>query len=51
MNLDKAPMTLELNLLGKVIRKVNISADVAVIAVVGSGMRGIKGIAAKYSER
>jgi aspartate kinase len=47
VDLDKAAMTLELNLLGKVIRKVNISADVAVIAVVGSGMRGIKGIAAK----
>ena len=47
VDLDKAAMTLELNLLGKVIRRVNISADVAVIAVVGSGMRGIKGIAAK----
>jgi aspartate kinase len=46
-DLDKATTTLELNLLGKVIKQVNVSDDVAVIAVVGSGMRGIKGVAAK----
>jgi aspartate kinase len=46
-DLDKATTTLELNLLGKVIKQVNISDDVAIIAVVGSGMRGIKGVAAK----
>lgn len=45
--LDKAVNILELNLLGKVIKKVNVNDDVAVIAVVGSGMRGIKGVAAK----
>ncbi|MGI0014897.1 MAG: ACT domain-containing protein, partial [Nitrososphaera sp.] len=43
----KATTTLELNLLGKVIKQVNVNDDVAVIAVVGSGMRGIKGVAAK----
>lgn len=46
-DLDKATTALELNLLGKVIKQVNVSNDVAVIAVVGSGMRGIKGVAAK----
>ena len=45
--LDKATNLLELNLLGKVIKKVSVNDDVAVIAVVGSGMRGIKGVAAK----
>jgi aspartate kinase len=46
-DLDKATTTLELNLLGKVIKQVKVNDDVAVIAVVGSGMRGIKGVAAK----
>lgn len=46
-DLDKATTTLELNLLGKVIKQINVNDDVAVIAVVGSGMRGIKGVAAK----
>ena len=46
-DLDKATTTLELNLLGKVIKHIDVSDDVAVIAVVGSGMRGIKGVAAK----
>jgi aspartate kinase len=46
-DLDKAAITLEMNLLKKVINHVNINDDVAVIAVVGSGMRGIKGVAAR----
>lgn len=46
-DLDKAAITLEMNLLKKVISQVNINDDVAVIAVVGSGMRGIKGVAAR----
>lgn len=46
-DLDKATTTLELSLLGKVIKQINVVDDVAVIAVVGSGMRGIKGVAAK----
>ena len=36
-----------MTLLDKVIKNVRVNEDVAVIAVVGSGMRGIKGIAAK----
>jgi len=46
-DLEKATTALELNLLGSIIKKVNVNDDVAVIAVVGSGMRGIKGVAAK----
>jgi aspartate kinase len=46
-DLDKATTTLELSLLGKVIKQINVNDDVAVIAVVGSGMRGIQGVAAK----
>lgn len=45
--LDKAITTLDLNLLGKVVKRVVINNDVAVIAVVGSGMRGLKGVAAR----
>jgi aspartate kinase len=45
-DLDKAITTLDLNLLGKVVRQVSVNDDVAVVAVVGSGMRGIKGVAA-----
>jgi aspartate kinase len=45
-DLDRATTTLDLNLLGKVVKQVNVNDDVAVIAVVGSGMRGIKGVAA-----
>jgi aspartate kinase len=46
-DLDKAIMTLELNFLGKLIKRIDVSENVAVIAVVGAGMRGIKGVAAK----
>src|ERR687886_1998392 len=46
-DLDRATTALELSLLGKVIKHVNVNDDVSVIAVVGSGMRGIKGVAAK----
>lgn len=45
--LEKATSTLELSLLGRVIKKIDVKEDVAVIAVVGSGMRGIKGVAAR----
>ena len=46
-DLDRAITALELNLLGNTIKKLNINEDVAVIAVVGSAMRGIKGVAAR----
>ena len=46
-DMDKAIITLELNFLGKLIKRINVSENVAVIAVVGLGMRGIKGVAAR----
>src|SRR6266487_841939 len=46
-DLDTAITTLDLTLIDKVIKNVKVNEDVAVIAVVGSGMRGIKGVAAK----
>lgn len=46
-DLETAITTLDLTLLDKVIKNVRVNEDVAVVAVVGSGMRGIKGIAAK----
>jgi aspartate kinase len=46
-DLDSAITTLDMTLLDKVIKNVRVNEDVAVIAVVGSGMRGIRGVAAK----
>ena len=46
-DLDTATTTLDMTQLDKIIKNVRVNEDVAVIAVVGSGMRGIKGIAAK----
>ena len=46
-DLGRAITSLELKLLGKVIKHLSILEDVSIVAVVGSGMRGIKGIAGK----
>lgn len=46
-DLDKAVNALEMNLLGKIIKKVDVTVDVSIIALIGSGMRGIAGVAAK----
>lgn len=46
-DLDKAVNSLELNLLGKVIKTINVTDNVAIIAAVGSGMRGTKGVASR----
>ncbi|MFQ5940277.1 MAG: aspartate kinase [Nitrososphaerales archaeon] len=46
-DLDRAVNSLELNLLGKVIKTINVTDNVAIIAAVGSGMRGIKGVASR----
>lgn len=46
-DLDRAVNTLEMNLLGKIIKKVDVTADVAIVALVGSGMRGTVGVASK----
>ncbi len=46
-DLDKAVNVLEMNLLGKIIKKLDVTIDVAIIALIGSGMRGIVGVASK----
>jgi aspartate kinase len=46
-DLDKAVNALEMNLLGKIIKKVDVTVDVSIIALIGSGMRGIVGVASK----
>ena len=46
-DLDRAVNTLEMNLLGKVIKKIDVTVDVAIIALIGSGMRGMVGVASK----
>ncbi|HET6458267.1 MAG TPA: aspartate kinase [Nitrosopumilaceae archaeon] len=46
-DLDKAVNALEMNLLGKIIKKVDVTIDVSIIALIGSGMRGIVGVASK----
>ena len=46
-DLDEAVNTLEMNLLGNLIKKVDVTIDVSIIALIGSGMRGIVGVASK----
>lgn len=46
-DLDRAVNTLEMNLLGKMIKKIDVTADVSIIALIGSGMRGTVGVASK----
>jgi aspartate kinase len=46
-DLDKAVSALEMELLGKIIKKLEITTNVAIIALIGSGMRGTIGVAAK----
>ncbi|MCH7649486.1 MAG: ACT domain-containing protein, partial [Thaumarchaeota archaeon] len=46
-DLDKAVSTLEIELLGKIIKKLEVTIDVSIIALIGSGMRGTVGIASK----
>lgn len=46
-DMDKAVNALEMNLLGKIIKKVDVTVDVSIVALIGSGMRGIAGVASK----
>jgi len=46
-DLDKAVSALEMELLGKIIKKLEITTNVAIIALIGSGMRGTVGVASK----
>jgi len=46
-DLDKAVSSLEMELLGKIIKKLEVTPDVAIVAIIGSGMRGTVGVASK----
>ncbi len=46
-DLDKAVSTLEMELLGKIIKKLEVTTNMAIIALIGSGMRGTIGVASK----
>ena len=46
-DLEKAVNTLEMNLLGKIIKNIEITQNASIIAVIGSGMKGTVGIASK----
>lgn len=46
-DLDKAVSTLEMELLGKIIKKLEVTTNMAIIALIGSGMRGTVGVASK----
>ena len=45
--LEKAVNVLEMELLGNIIKKLEVTTDVAIIALIGSGMRGTVGVASK----
>ena len=46
-DLDKAVSSLEMELLGNIIKKLEVTTNVAIIALIGSGMRGTVGVASK----
>ena len=46
-DLDKATNSLEMELLGKIIKKLEVTTNVAIIALIGSGMRGTVGVASR----
>ncbi len=46
-DLDRAVGTLEVELLGKIIKKLDITTNMAIIALIGAGMRGTVGVASR----
>ena len=46
-DLDRAVNVLEMELLGKIIKKLEVTTNVSIIALIGSGMRGTVGVASK----
>ncbi len=46
-DLDRAVNILEMELLGKIIKKLDVTTGVSIIALIGSGMRGTVGVASK----
>ena len=47
ITVDRAVNALELELLGSIIKKLEVTSDVAIVALIGSGMRGTVGVASK----
>lgn len=46
-DLDRAVSALEMDLLGRIIKKLEVTTDVAIVALIGSGMRGTVGVASR----
>lgn len=46
-DLDRAVNTLEMELLGKIIKKLDITTNMTIIALIGAGMRGTVGVASR----
>lgn len=46
-DLDRAVNALEMKLLGKIIKKLDVTTSMSIIALIGSGMRGTVGVASK----
>ena len=46
-DLDRAVNALELRLLGKIIKRLDVTIDMTIVALIGSGMRGTTGVASK----
>ena len=46
-DLEKAVTALEMNLLGKTVKKIDTTPNASIIAVIGSGMRGTVGVASR----
>ncbi len=46
-DMNRAVNAIEIELLGKIIKKLEITANVAIVALIGSGMRGTVGVASK----
>ncbi len=46
-DIDRAVNALELRLLGSIIKKLDVTVDMTIVALIGSGMRGTAGVASK----
>ncbi len=49
-DLDRAVSSLELKLLGKIIKRLEVTTNMSIVALIGSGMRGTVGVASKVFE-
>ncbi len=46
-DMDRAVNALEMEHLGKIIKKLEVTSDIAIVALIGAGMRGTAGVASK----